>query len=348
MRATLPATSSTVARMEIALAGAGNISVVHAMAAVATGSRVTAVASRSERRARERAEQTEARLVAMAELPAGADAVVVATPPAAHAAIAQHALDAGAVVLIETPLTTTLSDADALVDADDGRILYGENLAFSPAVRRAVGLARELGALRYIEVRALSPRPTDPEHLDPAWGGGAMFDLGSHPIALALFLAGDDSPTSVSAEIHDGERLELDDHGTITITFASGLHARVEASWRSETSVWDLQASSDSGVVRAELLPNLSVEHDGEPVTLPPMRSDLDPRLAHLGFLEEHRALTQLANGEPRGIDANFGRRVLDIVCASYASAGRDGAPVDLPFGGPRDRTPHQLRRGDG
>jgi len=45
-------------------------------------------------------------------------------------------------------------------------------------------------------------------------------------------------------------------------------------------------------------------------------------------------------------MDAAFGRKVLDIVCAAYASAGRGGAPEAVPFTGPRDRTPLQLWRG--
>ena len=44
-------------------------------------------------------------------------------------------------------------------------------------------------------------------------------------------------------------------------------------------------------------------------------------------------------------MDATFGRTVLDIVCAAYASAAAGGADVAVPFTGPRDRTPLQLWR---
>ena len=39
-----------------------------------------------------------------------------------------------------------------------------------------------------------------------------------------------------------------------------------------------------------------------------------------------------------------FGRLVLEIVSAANTAAGR-GEPVDLPFAGRRDRTPHSLWR---
>ena len=48
-------------------------------------------------------------------------------------------------------------------------------------------------------------------------------------------------------------------------------------------------------------------------------------------------------DGGPFEADAAFGRDVLELICAAYASAGRGGAWVALPFDGPRDRTPLEL-----
>jgi hypothetical protein len=44
--------------------------------------------------------------------------------------------------------------------------------------------------------------------------------------------------------------------------------------------------------------------------------------------------------------DAEFGREVLEVLCAGYASAAERGAEVAVPFRGPRDRTPLALWRG--
>ena len=46
-------------------------------------------------------------------------------------------------------------------------------------------------------------------------------------------------------------------------------------------------------------------------------------------------------------MSASFGRFVLDVTAAAYASAGRGGSPELLPFRGSRDRTPLQLWRGE-
>ena len=44
------------------------------------------------------------------------DAVVVATPPGSHAALARQALSAGCHVLVEEPLAASVEDAEMLVE----------------------------------------------------------------------------------------------------------------------------------------------------------------------------------------------------------------------------------------
>jgi predicted dehydrogenase len=317
------------------------------MAAAVAGLPVVAVASRSIERADERAGQVGAAAVPYRDLPAGADAVVVATPPRTHRRFAEQALAAGAAVLVEKPLCTTLADADALVAAEaaGGRVLYGENLAFAPVVVAALRETATMGRLGFIEVRSLSPRPTWGDFLDPSWGGGVLFDLGVHPLALALLLAGDDEPASVTAVLTSSADVVVDDHAEVVVGFASGLQARVEASWRHHDVVWDLQASSDTGVVRAGFFPP-ELERNGEPVTFgAAVPSGVDPHVVDLGYVQQMRALEALArDGATTAMGAAFGRRVLDVVCGAYASAG-SGGPVPLPFAGSRDATPLSLWR---
>lgn len=318
------------------------ISAVHGMSAALASMTVVAVASRSPERAAERASSFRARAVTYEELPAGADAVVVATPPSRHAVDVVRALEAGAVALVEKPLATTLAEADAIVEAvaRTGRpVVYAENLAFSPVVDQAIELARGLGALTHLTVRTLQPAPGWGGFLEPSWGGGVLFDLGVHPIALALLVAGDDPLVAVRARLDAGSRA-VDEYAHVELRFASSLVATVECSWRHETSEWDLQAASATGVVRAELMPELLLEHDGEPVALAPTRPGADPRLEHLGYVAQLEAVAAAVGGRPSWCDARFGRGVLDVVMAAYTSAGREGAEVLLPYDGPRDRTP--------
>lgn len=330
----------------IAFAGAARITAVHALAAQALGLRVTHVASHTSEGATELATRLGARACHLEDLPAGADLVVVTTPPSQHAVEVVRALRGGSSVLVDAPLAATLADADTIVDAATtaGPVVYGESLLFAPIVRAALSRTRALGPIQRIEVRALHARAERGDA--PAGGsGGVLFEAGVHPLAVALALAEPAEPIAVRARLDPGDDLWVDDHAEVELRYPGGLVATVVASWREDTPVWDLQASSATGVVRAELLPTLSLEHDGEPVPVPgPLAVSDVPQLEQFGYLAQLESLVALAAGRQavaRG--PGFGRLVLEVVCAAYRSAAERAAWQALPFAGPRDRTPLQL-----
>jgi predicted dehydrogenase len=333
----------------LAFAGAGFVTAIHGLAGDALPDlRVVHVASRSTRSARRRAAQTGGVACTYDELPGGADVVLVATPPALHLREAERAVDGSAVALVEAPLATTLDDADHLValGAGGGRVGYAENLVHSPTVVEAVRACRRLGSLTHLEVRFAQGRPDWGDHLERSWGGGALFDLGVHAVALALLAAAPARVTGVGAQLQAGAGLEVDDGATVTLTFDSGLRAEVRATWRAPVPTWEAQAASPTGAVRLELVPHPSVEVNGVPVVLPSPPAGLaTPQLYHLGYVAQLEALTaDLDAGRPPTPGPQLGRHVLDIVCAAYLSA-RTGREEPVPFTGPRDRTPLQLWR---
>lgn len=336
-----------MARPAIAICGAGVIASVHALAARRAALPVVAVASRSSERAAELARRCEARAVAYDELPAGAAIVVVATPPGNHHRDACRALDAGAAVVVEKPLCTTLADADELVARGGARLLYAENLAYAPLVGELLRQAHALGPLDYVEARALQSTPTWGAFTSDAWGGGALFDLGAHPLAIALLLLGA-APLSVRCTLRGDPAgaHRTDVHGEVHLFTADGRRARVEASWEASSQVWDVQASSPDGVVRAEIFPAPALERDGEAISWPTGPASDPPILVQAGYAGELAAFAaDLEAGKRPVMDAGFGRQVLEVICAAYLSAGRGGEPVRLPFDGPRHLTPLELWR---
>lgn len=333
----------------LAFAGAGFVTGIYGLAVEAQPDlRVVHVASRSTRSARRRAAQTGGVACGYADLPGGADVVVVATPPGLHRREAERAVAGGAVALVQTPLAATLDDADRLVAAaaEGGRVGYAENLVHSPTVVEAVAACRRLGSLTHLELRFAQGRPDWGDHLEPVWGGGALFDLGVHAIALALLAAAPARVTAVEAELYAGAGLELDDDATLTLVFDSGLRAEVRATWRAPAPTWDAQAAGPDGAVRLELVPHPSVEINGVPVALTSQPPGLaSPQLHHLGYVGQLEALSaDIEAGRPPTPGPQVGRHLLDIVCAAYMSA-RTGREEPVPFTGPRDRTPLQLWR---
>jgi myo-inositol 2-dehydrogenase / D-chiro-inositol 1-dehydrogenase len=334
----------------VGFAGAGPIVTVHALAARTLEVPIAAVASDDGHAARERAEQLGVEACTFEDLTSRADVVFVTVTPAQRARRALASMRAGRATIVEAPMCTTLSDADAMVAAaatSGSTLAYAENLAFAPAIDRAVRIRRGLGALTHLEIRAHQERPRPDGHGDEGWPGGegwrggAAFDPGAHLIGVALLVAAPARIVSVAARLEPGASGPLDESAELLLGFDDGLSARLEASRLPSTPLWDLQAASDVGVVRVELLPGLVVEHNGDPVSLPAPRTPASPQLHQLGYLDQLDAFTaDAAAGRAPALDSGFGREVLEVVFAAYRSAERGGARIALPFDGPRDVTP--------
>lgn len=341
----------------LALCGAGMIAAAHALAADAAGWKVVAVASRRPERARAAAQQVGARAVQYQDLPAGAELVVVATPPSRHAIDALELLPTGVGVLVEKPFALTLAEADELVGAaaDAGqRLAYGENLAHAPVVVAMLRQARRLDGASHLDVRALQELPSWGDFTTDGWGGGALFDLGPHPLAVAVLLGravGAGDVVGVTAEVHGGSGHATDEHAEVTLRFAGGLIGRVVASWRHRGApVWDAQIASIDAVVRGEILPTAELTVNGDDTGLMPHRSRSSTEVSALdalGFVEQVRAFADdLTERRRPFMDAEFGRLILEIICAAYAS-DRDGSiEVPLPYTGLRTLSPLQIWRG--
>ncbi len=341
-------------RPDVVLWGAGMVAGVHAAACRSLGWRVTAVASRQPERAAALASSLGAAAVTFDDVVSShlGDIAIVATPPAAHPDAAVDLLQAGYQVVVEAPFACTLAGADQIIDAETRlgqRVLYSEHLVASPVVDALLSRVGGIGALTHLSARATQAPPTwrPSDGVDSLWGGGALFDVGVHPVGLALrtaSTAGAGRPVSLSAVILDaGTRHE---HGTIKLRFESGLVATVSARWQPDASPdWDLQASSASAVLRADLYPTPTLEHNGAPVVVVGAGGAGGPSLVHdYGYASQlQRCWANIRTGRPLPATSRLGRQVLDVICAAHWSAGRNASETPLPFAGPRDLTPAEL-----
>jgi predicted dehydrogenase len=333
----------------LALCGAGMISHAHSAAAAHLGIPVVAVASRTSERREERARQLRARPVAYEDLPAGADLVIVATPPGHHFDHTVHCLERGAGVLVEKPLVTTLNEADRLVmiaQRYGHRVHYGENLAYAPGVRRWISHIAEVGPLEHFSVRFEQSAPTWGDFLLPHWGGGVLFDLGVHPVALAVLSARAAHAGEVVAVTCTLRGDPVDEWAELTLILDSGLTISVMVSWIGpSTPQWTLQASSATEALVLELQPDVTLERSGEIVALPEPRTH-PAMLDTLGYTDQLRACrADLEEARTPWMSVDFGRWILEIVCAAYVSAGREGARIAVPSGCDRFTTPLHLWR---
>ncbi|MFD7921924.1 Gfo/Idh/MocA family protein [Streptomyces sp. NPDC059740] len=133
-------------------------------------------------------------------------AVLIATPPATHAATARTALRAGRHVFVEKPLATTAEDAAGVAEEArrGGRVLVVDHvLRYNPllrAVQRLTGRGLLAPARRFLFENDAADEDLDPGHWfwDPARSGGIFVEHGVHFFDAARALLGSD-PLSVRA-----------------------------------------------------------------------------------------------------------------------------------------------------
>ena len=101
---------------------------------------------------------------ALAELRDPVDAVIVATPTRTHSAIAHEAIERNCHVLVEKPITATMTEATALVAtaAKRGRVLQvGHTERWNPAVTAALAMVDKPGYIVAERLAPFSGRSTD-------------------------------------------------------------------------------------------------------------------------------------------------------------------------------------------
>ena len=159
----------------------------------------------------------------LGELPLdGLDAVTIAVPTVSHLDVALPLIDAGVSVLVEKPLSSSLDDADKMIESAARRgvvLAAGHTERFNPAVVAALPLVSNP---RFIEVHRLGTFPERSLDID------VIFDLMIHDLDLLL--------TSVKSEVVSIEAIGVNvltpktDIANVRLRFESGCIANVTAS----------------------------------------------------------------------------------------------------------------------
>lgn len=172
--------------MRLAVIGVGHLGRHHArILADLPGVQLVAVVDTN----RERAEEIAAQYGAVAHtdwraVMGAVDAVTIAAPTEAHAAIASAFLEQRVHVLVEKPMTATTAEADALLALAGARgvlLAVGHTERFNPAIAHVKPL---LAAPRFIEVHRLGTFPERSLDID------VVFDLMIHDLDLVLDIVG--------------------------------------------------------------------------------------------------------------------------------------------------------------
>ena len=242
------------------------------------------------------------------ELLGKVDAVSIAVPTSLHFEVARDFLKAGAHVLVEKPITTTLSEADELIRLareNDRVLMVGHLERFNPAI---LALEGTLNQPRFIESTRLAPfkpRATDVS---------VVLDLMIHDIDIILDIVGSEIThiEASGASVLTGDT----DIANARLTFANGCVANVTASRISLKSERKMRLFQKDAYLSVDFQNRVLASHrrgDGEMYPgVPEILSDEARFESGDALLEEIRHFVDCAiHGRTPRVPGEAGRRAL-------------------------------------
>src|SRR5215469_15351872 len=167
---------------------------------------------------------------------AAVDAVAIATPAATHFDLVRAALEAGKHVLVEKPLTSTVSDAVKLAGLAErsGLVLMCDHTyCYTPTVQRIRELIRggEIGELQYVDSVRINLGLVQPD-IDVLW------DLAPHDLSILDFVLPDDiHPVAVAAHASDPIGAQRACVAYLSVWLSNGALAHIHVNWLSPTKI---------------------------------------------------------------------------------------------------------------
>ena len=239
---------------------------------------------------------------ALESLLEASDAVVIVVPTSTHFAVASAAIGQGKHVFIEKPITTTLEEADSLLDLAKKKgvmVQVGHIERFNRAVRAALPHVKKP---RFIDSERLAP--FSPRGSDVA----VVLDLMIHDIDLLLTLVGSGAK-DISA-VGVPVLTPMLDIANARVTFTSGAVANITSSRISREKKRKIRIFQQSGYLSLDLAAGT-----GEFFRL---RSDIDPRTAPADMMAlVDRVKLEAPDGEP-----------LKLELESFVAALRGKGPI--------------------
>ncbi len=279
------------------------------------------------------------------------DLIDICLPNYLHHEVAIMAMERGRDIICEKPLTTTVEDAQDMIDTAQRlgrRIYYAEDWLFAPAFRRAMEILEsgKVGKPLYVRARECHSGSHSPYAQTIEFcGGGSMIHLGCHPICFILAMKNNEwselvAMTSGGLEknlVH--QTMEGEDWAGVFIRFKDGSYATIEANYITTGGMEDVMniyceegcvhVDLGAGPVRAYSIPGLDYTIEKAEITTGWSNPAVDEKYT-LGYCGEIEHFVDCAR---QGIDADVGLRGIDgletmkVVDAIYRSA-REGRVI--------------------
>src|SRR5450432_208829 len=174
------------------------------------------------------------------------DAVVIATPVFTHFALAKRALLNGKHVLIEKPMTSSVAEADELIDlaAQKGLTLMADHtFLYTGAVQKMKEIIDTdvIGKPHYFDSARINLGLFQPDI-------NVLWDLAPHDISILTYLI-TEVPESINATGISHTRNQIENIAYLTVNYNSDLIAHFTCSWSSPVKVRQTLIGGDKKMI---------------------------------------------------------------------------------------------------
>ncbi len=282
---------------------------------------------------------------------AKADVVAICTPSGLHSAQGIAAARAGKHVITEKPMSITLEQADALVDACDTagvRLFVVKQNRLNPAVqllKRAVDKGR-FGRIYLANTTVRWNRPQ--EYYDAApwrgtweFDGGAFMNQASHYVDLIQWLVGP-VESVIAKTATQARKIEAEDSGVAVLKFRNGALGVIEVNVLTHPRNWEgsITIVGENGTAKIGGTAVNKIEHwafaeyddDDKRIELASTNPPTVYGFGHEGYYRN--VLAVLQGGAQPETDGRAGRKSLELILGIYESA-KTGRDVPLPLRSP-------------
>lgn len=174
------------------------------------------------------------------------DAVVIATPVFTHFPLAKEAILQGKHVLIEKPMTSSVLEAEILIDLADQKnvlLMVDHTFLYTGAVEKMKQLVdnRELGNIKYLDSTRINLGLFQPDI-------NVLWDLAPHDISILNYII-NERPYSVNATGITHTHNQIENIAYLTVNYDSGFIAHFNCSWTSPVKVRMMLIGGDQKMI---------------------------------------------------------------------------------------------------
>lgn len=277
--------------------------------------------------------------------------VAIATESGEHAKIALDCLDFGANIIIEKPIALSLEDADKIIDKSKEKDLVvcaNHQNRFNKSIKKIREAVENgnFGKMLYGTAHIRWNRGKDYYTQAPWRGtweqdGGALMNQCIHNIDLLRWMMGDEiSEVCAYTDNLNHDFIEAEDLGIAIVKFKNGSYGIIEGT----TDVYPknleetLYLFGQKGTVKAggksvNIIEEWIFEDDKEDTEkIKKENSEIPKNIYGFGHTPLYANVINAINTHTKPlVDAEAGRRALELVLAIYKSAS-EGKPIKLPL----------------